>query len=149
MRHPGSTPLRALAAAIVLWPALVLAQQSGAERSAPPLPDRVRTLDEGLKQEHDTLVQRVAAEARDQGRLAAALKAQQAAWLQYRDASCALAGALDSPQSTRSLQCKAEWAEAQRLRLWSALDCIGQAPPAERAVELDRCLQALVSSLRP
>ena len=145
MRYPASTPLRALAAAIVLLPALALAQQ----RAAPPLPERVRTLDEGLKQEQDQLLQRVAAETRDQGRLVAALKAQQAAWLHNRDASCALAALLDSPQPDRNLQCKAEWAEAQRLRLWSALDCIGQAPPAERAAELDRCLQALVSSLRP
>ena len=148
MRQPASAFLGSLAAALVLLPAL--AQQPATEqRAGPPLPERVRTLDEGLKQEHDQLMQRVAAETRDQGRLVAALKAQQAAWLQNRDASCALAGLLDSPQSNRSLQCKADWTEAQRLRMWSALDCIGQAPPAERAAELDRCLQTLVSSLRP
>lgn len=147
MKQPASTFLGSLAAVMVLLPAL--AQEPTAQRTGPPLPERVRTLDEGLKQEHDQLVQRVAAETRDQGRLVAALKAQQAAWLQNRDATCALAGLLESPQSNRSLQCKADWSEAQRLRMWSALDCIGQAPPAERAAELDRCLQALVSSLRP
>ena len=141
--------LRAAAAAILLLPALALAQQPGAERSPPPLSERVRTLDESLQQEHDELVQRVAADARDGGRLAAALKTQQAAWLQYRDASCALAGMLDSPSSTRALQCRAEWSEAQRLRMWSLLDCLGQVPPAERAAEQDRCLQALVSLPRP
>jgi uncharacterized protein YecT (DUF1311 family) len=138
---------RAVAAAILL-PALAAAQQS-----APPLPERVRVLDESLMQEQDELLQRVAPEVRDQGRLIAALKAQQAAWLQYRDTTCNLAGTLSgaggSAASTRTLQCKAEWAEAQRMRLWTALDCIGQVAPADRAAELDRCLPPLVSSLRP
>ncbi|HMO48182.1 MAG TPA: lysozyme inhibitor LprI family protein [Rubrivivax sp.] len=145
----------AVAAAAVLLPAAALAQQpaagSGAQRAAPPLPERLRTLDEGLKQEHDELLQRVSAEARDQGRLAAALKAQQAAWLQYRDAACALAGMVGDAGAvpTRTMQCKAEWAEAQRMRLWTALDCIAQVPPAERAAEQERCLQALAASLAP
>jgi uncharacterized protein YecT (DUF1311 family) len=137
----------AVVAAMVL-PALVAAQQT-----APPLPERVRALDDSLIQEHDELLQRVAPVVRDQGRLVAALKAQQAAWLQYRNATCALAGTLggagDSAASTRTLQCKADWAEAQRMRLWTALDCIGQGAPADRAAELDRCLPGLVSSLQP
>jgi uncharacterized protein YecT (DUF1311 family) len=135
-------------AAAMLLPTLAAAQQN-----APPLPERVRALDESLMQEHDELLQRVAPAVRDQGRLIAALKAQQAAWLQYRDAACVLAGTLSgaggSAASIRTLQCKAEWAEAQRMRLWTALDCIGQGAPADRAAELDRCLPALVSSLRP
>lgn len=134
-------------AAAMLLPAL------GAAQTPPPLPERVRGLDESLVQEQDELLQRVAPAVRDQGRLIAALKAQQAAWLQYRDATCDLAGTLSSAggsaASTRMLQCKAEWAEAQRMRLWTALDCIGQGAPADRAAELDRCLPALVSSLRP
>lgn len=138
----------AVVAATVLLPAMALAQQ---ERAAPPLPERLRTLDEGLKQEQDELLQRISAEARDQGRLVAALKAQQAAWLQHRDAACALAGMLGAAGAapTRTMQCKAEWAEAQRMRLWAALDCIGQVPPAERAAEQERCMQALAASLRP
>ena len=146
---------RSVALAAVLLPAAALAQQgaSGAERAAPPLPERLRTLDEGLKQEHDELLQRVGAETRDAGPLVAALKAQQAAWLQYRDASCMLAGTPGGSSGgtalTRTLQCKADWTEAQRTRLWTALDCIGQGTPAERAAELDRCLWALMSSLRP
>ena len=135
----------ALAAAMLL-PGLAAAQQN-----PPPLPERVRTLDESLKQEQDELLRRVAPAANDQGRLVAALKAQQAAWLQYRDATCALAGALGpgGAAATPTLQCKADWAEAQRLRLWTALDCIGQGNPAERAAELDRCLPPLVSAYRP
>ena len=135
-------------AAAILLPALTAAQET-----APPLPDRVRALDESLIQEQDELLRRVAPAAHDQGRLVAALKAQQAAWLQYRDATCDLAGTLGGPggsaASTATLRCKAEWAEAQRMRLWTALDCIGQGLPAERAAELDRCLPALVSSSRP
>jgi len=136
-------------AAAILLPALAAAQQS-----APPLPERVRALDESLMQEQDELLHRVAPAARDQGRLVAALKAQQAAWLQYRDATCTLAGTLSgaggsAAASTGTLQCKAEWAEAQRMRLWTALDCIGQVPVADRAAEVERCLPALASSFRP
>jgi uncharacterized protein YecT (DUF1311 family) len=153
--------LRAVAAVLILLPALAFAQQpctdpdceAAAVRAGPPLPERLRTLDEGLQQEHDELVRQVNDTARDRGRLAAALKAQQSAWLQYRDATCALAGTLSGAPvgttSTRTLQCRAEWAEAQRLRLWAALDCIGQVPPAERALEQERCLLALVASQRP
>jgi uncharacterized protein YecT (DUF1311 family) len=132
--------------AAVLLPAWAAAQQS-----APPLPERVRALDESLVQEQDELLRRVAPAVSDQGRLVAALKAQQAAWLQHRDATCALTGLLGSPgaAATRTLQCKAEWAEAQRMRLWTALDCIGQGPPAERGAELERCLPPLVSAHRP
>ena len=133
--------------AALLLPALAAAQ------TPPPLPERVRTLDESLVQEHDELLQRVAPAAGDQGRLVAALKAQQTAWLQYRDATCNLAGTVSgaggSAAATRTLQCKAEWAEAQRTRLWAVLDCIGKGAPADLAAELDRCLPALVSSLRP
>lgn len=146
-------------AGLALLPALVLAQQVGSdaaaetERAAPPLPERVRTLDESLRHEHDDLVQQATTQARDGARLAAALKAQQAAWLQYRDASCALAGMLSgapaSVAATRTLQCKAVWAEAQRMRLWSALDCIVQVPPAERAAEHERCLQGLAATAQP
>lgn len=152
MTHPAPTRLRAVAAAVLLLPVLALAQQPAAERVGPPLPERVRTLDTSLKEEHDDLLRRVGADARDQGRLVAALKAQQAAWLQYRDAACALVGMVGDASTTpanRTLQCKADWAEAQRLRMWSALDCISQVPPAERAAEQERCLQALATSLRP
>lgn len=140
---------RACAVAVaMLLPALAAAQETG-----PPLPERVRALDESLMQEQDELLQRVAPAMRDQGRLVAALKAQQAAWLRYRDATCSLSGTLggvgDSAISTRTLQCKADWTEAQRMRLWTALDCIGQGAPADRAAELDRCLPGLVSSLQP
>jgi uncharacterized protein YecT (DUF1311 family) len=145
--------LRAVAATLALWPVLVLAQPAAAERPAPSLPERMRTLDEGLQQEQAELLQRVGSAARDRGRLSGTLKMQQAAWLQYRDASCALAGAVGSPEgatsSPRMLQCQAEWTEAQRMRVWAALDCIGQLPPAERAAQLDRCLQALSASPRP
>jgi len=146
---------RAAIAAAALLPALALAQlpEVSPERPAPPLPERVRTLDESLQQEHDELVQQATVDARDQGRFAAALKAQHAAWLRYRDAACAvegmLSGAAAGAASTRTLQCKAQWAEAQRMRLWAALDCIGQVPAAERAAEHERCLQALVSPPRP
>lgn len=135
-------------AGALLLPVLAAAQEAG-----PPLPERVRTLDESLRQEQDDLLQRVAPGMRDQGRLVAALKAQQAAWLQYRDATCALVGTFDgvsdSDASTRTLRCKAEWVEAQRLRLWTALDCIGQGTPADRSAELARCLPGLISSFRP
>lgn len=124
-----------------------------AERAAPPLPERVRTLDESLQHEHDELVQQAATDPRDSGRFAAALKAQHAAWLQYRNASCALhgqlSGAADSVVATRTLQCKAAWTEAQRMRLWTALDCLGQVPPAERAAEHERCLQPLAAAPSP
>jgi hypothetical protein len=60
-----------------------------------------------------------------------------------------LGGTSGSTALTRTLQCKADWTEAQRTRLWTALDCIGTGTPAERAAELDRCLWALMSSLRP
>lgn len=150
IRHPLA-PL-AVAAALAWLPVPALAQQPGAERSAPPLPERVRTLDESLKQEQDELLREVTAAARDRGRLAAALKAQHAAWLQYRDTACALAGvsggAADGA-ATRDLQCKAVWAEEQRMRLWSTQECLEQVPPAERGAELERCLHAYVSSLRP
>jgi uncharacterized protein YecT (DUF1311 family) len=133
--------------------AMLLPAWAAAQQTAPPLPERVRTLDESLVQEHGELLQRVAPTARDQGRLLAALKAQQAAWLQYRDATCDLAGTLSgaggSAAATRTLQCKADWAEAQRTRLWAALDCIGKGAPADLAAELDRCLPALFSSMRP
>lgn len=150
--------LRNALAALALLPLLAQAQasgdaDSGAERAAPPLPERVRTLDESLQHEHDDLVRQASAGTRDQARFAAALKAQHAAWLQDRNASCALhgvlSGAADSVAATRTLQCKAEWAEAQRMRLWSALDCLTQVPPAERAAEHERCLQPLVASPRP
>ncbi len=154
--HEHRTRLRAAAAIAALLPALALAQPSaaaGAERAPPPLPERLRTLDESLQQEHDDLLRQATADARDQGRFAAALKAQHTAWLQYRDATCALAGMLSgvgaSAASTRTMQCKAEWIEAQRMLLWSALDCFAQVPPAERAAEHERCLQGLVSSPRP
>ena len=127
--------------------------QAGTGRAAPPLPERVRTLDESLQHEHDDLVRQATTDARDQGRFAAALKAQHAAWLQDRNASCTLhgllSGARDSVAATRTLQCKAAWAEAQRMRLWAALDCITQLPPAERAAEHERCLQPLVAAPPP
>ena len=154
LRHHRAR-LRAAAVAAVLLPALALAQQpdAGTERAGPPLPERLRTLDESLQQEHDDLVKQATVDARDQGRFATALKAQHAAWLQYRESSCALAGMLSgvggNAASTRTLQCRAQWAEAQRMRLWSALDCIGQIPSTERAAEHERCLQALVSPPRP
>ena len=145
------TRYRALACAVTA--AVLLPAWTAAQPTAPPLPERVRTLDEALVQEHAELLQRVAPAARDQGRLVAALKAQQVAWLQYRDATCDLAGTLGgaggSAASTRTLQCKADWSEVQRTRLWAALDCIGKGAPADLAAELDRCLPALVSSLRP
>jgi uncharacterized protein YecT (DUF1311 family) len=132
---------------------ILLPAWAAAQHTAPPLPERVRTLDEALVQEQGELLQRVAPAARDQGRLVAALKAQQVAWLQYRDASCDLAGTVGSAggsaASTRVLQCKADWSEVQRTRLWAALDCIGKGAPADLAAELDRCLPALVSAARP
>ena len=135
------------AAAALLLPTLAHAQQVG-----PPLPERVRTLDESLQQEYGELILQATAGAPDGGRLAAALKAQQSTWLQHRDAACALAGMLSgaggSAASTRTLQCKAEWTEAQRLRLWAAQDCLKQVSPSERAAEHERCLQALASPLR-
>ena len=60
-----------------------------------------------------------------------------------------LSGAPASVTATRTLQCKAVWAEAQRMRLWSALDCIVQVPPAERAAEHERCLQGLAVAPPP
>jgi uncharacterized protein YecT (DUF1311 family) len=132
--------------------ALLLPTWVAAQQSTPPLPDRVRALDESLVQEQDELLKRVAPAVHDQGRLVAALKAEQAAWLQHRDATCALTGLLGagpSAAATRTLQCKADWAEAQRMRLWTALDCIGKEAPAERAAELERCLPPLVSAYRP
>ncbi|MFO1273080.1 MAG: lysozyme inhibitor LprI family protein [Rubrivivax sp.] len=150
MRYQTKNALHKAAAVALLLPALALAQPSGAERTGPPLPERLRTLDEGVQQEQAELLRLVSADARDGGRLATALKAQQTAWLQHRDAACALIGTVDGAAGpTRAMQCKAEWAEAQRMRLWSALDCISQVPPAERAAEQERCLQALASSLRP
>ena len=142
--HREGLSVSALVLAL-LWPAWAAAQ------NPPPLPERVRTLDESLKQEQDELLQRVAPGAHDQGRLVAALKAQQAAWLQYRDATCALvAGSGPSgTAATRTLQCKADWTEAQRMRLWTALDCIGQGDPADRAGELDRCLPPLAATYKP
>jgi len=148
MKHWNRYRARVCAmAAAMLLPAWATAQQT-----APPLPERVRTLDESVMQEQGELLQRVAPAARDQGRLVAALKAQQVAWLQYRDATCDLAGTLgggSSAASTRTLQCKADWAEVQRTRLWAALDCIGKGAPADLAAELDRCLPALVAASRP
>ncbi|HOM12652.1 MAG TPA: lysozyme inhibitor LprI family protein [Rubrivivax sp.] len=148
--------LRIAAASLALLPLLALAQPADnaeAERAAPPLPERVRTLDESLQHEHDDLVRQATTDAREQGRFAAALKAQHAAWLQYRNASCALhgllSGAADSVVATRTLQCKAAWTEAQRMQLWSALDCLGQVLPAERAAEHERCLLPLVATPRP
>ena len=157
--------LLAAAAVAALLPALAPAQQpcpqdrpgcaaeGGAERIAPPLPERVRTLDESLQHEHDELLRQLTADARDRGSFDASLKAQHAAWLKYRDATCALAGmpggAAGSAASTRTQQCKAQWAEAQRMRLWTALDCIAQLPPQERAAGHERCLQALVAVPRP
>ena len=137
-------PACAVALAL-LWPAWAAAQ------NPPPLPERVRSLDESLKQEQDELLRRVAPAAHDQGRLVATLKAQQAAWLQYRDATCALVGSTgpSGAAATRTLQCQADWAEAQRMRLWAALDCIGQGDPADRAAELDRCLPPLASAYKP
>lgn len=152
MNRPNDERARRRAAAALLTlaalqPPLALAQ---AERPAPPLPERLRTLDESVREEHEDLVKQATAGSRDGGRFAVALKAQHAAWLQYRDATCALDGMLSggaaSVASTRTLQCKAQWAEAQRMRLWTALDCIGQVPPAERAAEHERCLQALVQA---
>ena len=142
---------RARTCAVVV--ALLLPTLAAAQAFGPPLPERVITLDASLLQEQDELLQRVAPAVRDSGRLVAALKAQQSAGLQYRDATCHLAGSLGgadgSTALTRILQCKADWTEAQRTRLWTALDCIGQGTPAERATELDRCLSALLASWRP
>ena len=80
-------------AGLALLPMLALAQQPDTERAAPPLPERLRTLDESLQHEHDDLVQQATAQTRDGARFAAALKAQQAAWLHYRDTSCACSAA--------------------------------------------------------
>lgn len=146
-RRNGTRVRIGTAVAALLLPTLLAAQQA-----APPLPDRLRALDESLVQEHEELLRRVAPAMRDQGRFVAAIKAQQAAWMQYRDTTCAWAGMLETGSSavtTRTLQCKVEWSEVQRMRLWKALDCIGQDDPAERAVELDRCLPSLVSTYRP
>lgn len=148
--------LRTTAALALLLPLLALAQQpagdsdADAPRAGPPLPERLRTLDESVREEQAELLRLVSADARDGGRLATGLKAQQTAWQQYRDASCALTGMVNGPTGpTRTMQCKARWAEAQRMRLWSAIDCVSQVPPAERAAEQERCLQALASSLNP
>ena len=81
------------------------------------------------------------------GRLLAALKTQQAAWLKYRAEECELIGSLTGAggtwPSTYANKCEVNHTEQRLRRVRSAIRCIEKFPSEKRLFEQNNCLQQL------
>lgn len=81
------------------------------------------------------------------GRLLAALKTQQVAWLKYRSEECELIGSLTGAggtwPSTYAIKCEVNHSGQRLRRVRSAIRCIENIPLEKRSFEQNNCLQQL------
>jgi uncharacterized protein YecT (DUF1311 family) len=104
-----------------------------------------------LASKHDELVKLVSSSSTDEipvdGRLLAALKTQQVAWLKYRAEECELIGSLTGAggtwPSTYANKCEANHTDQRLRRVRSAIRCIQKIPMENRRFEQNNCLQQL------
>lgn len=104
-----------------------------------------------LARKHEELVKLVSSPSTENvtvdGRLLAALKTQQAAWLKYRTEECELVGALTGAggtwPSTYAVKCEANHTEQRLRRVRSAIRCIEKMPDEKRIFGQGNCLQQL------
>lgn len=104
-----------------------------------------------LASKHDELIKLVSSSSTNgitvDGRLLAALKTQQAAWLKYRDEECELIGSLTGAggtwPSTYANKCDLNHSEQRLHRVRSAIRCIEKIPLEKRVFEQNSCLQQL------
>lgn len=109
------------------------------------------TAEKLLTSKHEELVKLVSSsstkEIKVDGRLLAALKTQQAAWLKYRDEECELVGSLTGAgatwPSTYAKKCEVNHADQRLRRVSSAIRCIEKIQNEKRFFELNNCLQQL------
>lgn len=109
--------------------------------------------DRQLAAEHKTVIRLLSETVPEQasywpdGRLVAALKSQQTAWLHYRSEECELIGALTgaggSWPSTYAGKCALNHARRRLSRVRAASRCIQSIPVNMRSAEAARCLQQL------
>lgn len=104
-----------------------------------------------LANEHEKLVKLVSSSSTEQikvdGRLLAALKTQQAAWLKYRTEECELIGSLTGAggtwPSTYANRCAVNHTDQRLRRVRFAIRCIETIPNEKRLFEQNNCLQQL------
>jgi uncharacterized protein YecT (DUF1311 family) len=104
-----------------------------------------------LASKHDELIKLVSSSSSVgipvDGRLLAALKTQQAAWLKYRVEECELIGSLTGAggtwPSTYANKCELNHSEQRLRRVRSAIRCIEKFPLEKRLFEQNNCLQQL------
>jgi uncharacterized protein YecT (DUF1311 family) len=104
-----------------------------------------------LASKHDDLIKLVSSSSSSgipvDGRLLAALKTQQAAWLKYRAEECELIGSLTGAggtwPSTYANKCELNHSEQRLRRVRSAIRCIEKIPLEKRPFEQNNCLQQL------
>jgi uncharacterized protein YecT (DUF1311 family) len=109
------------------------------------------SLDRNLAHKHEELVTLVSSsaigETQIDGRLLAALRTQQAAWLKYRREECELVGSLTGAggtwPSTYANRCEVGHTEQRLRRVRSAIRCVEKIPPGNRLFEQNNCLQQL------
>lgn len=115
------------------------------------LVQRQRAVEKLLASKHDELIKLVSSSSRDgipvDGRLLAALKTQQAAWLKYRAEECELIGSLTGAggtwPSTYANKCDVNHTEQRLRRVRSAIQCVEKIPLEKRVFEQNNCLQQL------
>lgn len=114
------------------------------------LVEKLEKADVILQREHEALVNLVAASGDPQGadgRMISALKAQQAAWLQFRSSECELIGSLTgaggSWPSTYANKCEVNLTDARIRRVDSAIKCIEKISKEDRRFGMSNCLQQL------
>ncbi len=104
-----------------------------------------------LASKHEELIKLVSSSStetiRVDGRLLAALKTQQAAWLKYRTEECELVGSLTGAggtwPSTYANRCEVNHTDQRLRRVRFAIRCIERIPNEERFFEQNKCLQQL------
>ncbi|MEO7104977.1 MAG: lysozyme inhibitor LprI family protein [Rhodoferax sp.] len=117
------------------------------------LRDKQIKAQKAVEKEHDELVNIVASATsadgtdRTDGRLVAALKAQQTTWSKYKVDECELVGTLTgaggSWPSTYATKCEANLTEQRLVRIRSATKCIQKIQKDKRLYEQSSCLEQL------
>jgi uncharacterized protein YecT (DUF1311 family) len=110
-----------------------------------------KAVEKRLASKHDELIKLVSSSSSTgipaDGRLLAALKTQQAAWLKYRAEECELIGSLTGAggtwPSTYANKCELNHSEQRLRRVRSAIQCIEKIPLEKRPFEQNSCLQQL------
>ena len=117
------------------------------------LVQKQKAVEKTLERSHAKLLELVSSTRSSDGsvstdeRLLNALKAQQVAWLKYRNDECELVGSLTGAggtwPSTYANQCNVNHAEQRVRRVQSAMRCIERLPSEKRIFEQNNCLQQL------